>query len=466
MSRKIIKIIVVIIIIFTIIFGALFFVSGKKGTGNPIADIKSGAITFRDFSPFNPPAPTTPDTTSDGTTPVTPGNTPTTTPDGKYLEPKVRKVTDFAVSGFTYFEKERPIIPIIPDNTTVPETTTSATATSTTPPVPTPTQPSPLPGGGKEGVEKVTAIRYLEKSNAHIYDLFTDQKDAVIISNTTIPKIHEALFSPDGASVILRYLNETGVIQSYSATVPPPPADDILGSLKGVFLPEEILWLDMSPDGTKIFSLSSFDGGIVGDLSGVAGDKKIELIKSPFSEWLPSFVNSKTVTLTTKASSNIPGYLYSLNTGTKKMSRILGNIPGLTALMSPDEKHVLYAQTTASSITLSMYDTGTHETKDIGQNTLPEKCVWSKKGTTAYCAIPELWPNGTYPDDWYQGSVSFSDNIWQINIVGSIFSLTQITTSADLGGESIDAVNLVLDQNEHHLGLINKKDGTLWSIKL
>ncbi len=442
MSRTLIILIAIVLLL----TGAIFIVSGTKGTGNPVQDIQSGAITFRDFSPFNPPTPIPPIETPTDNTPVnTDGSTPNTTPDQTYNPPKVRKITNFAVAGFTYFEKERPLPPVVAEE----ETET-----------PTATPPAPL-------TEKVTTIRYLQKSNAHIYDLFMDRAESTKLANTTIPKIHEALFSPDGKFVILRYLNDTtGAIQSYSATVPPPSEDEFLGDLKGTFLPENLWQITMSPDGTKIFSLASFDNGVIGDTSGLIGDKKTEIFKSPFTEWLPKWISAKTITLTSKASSNIPGYLYKIDVGTKKFIRVFGNIPGLTTLMSPDEKSVLYASVTGTSITTSLYIVESRESKPIGLNTLPEKCVWAKNGKTIYCAVPVSWPNGTYPDSWYQGTVSLSDSIWEISLAGSVFSLNQLTTSADLSGEEIDAANLKLDATGKYLGFINRKDGTLWSIKL
>jgi len=472
MSRRKATTIIVIIIILVIITGALFFMSNKKGTGNPVADIQSGTISFRDFSPFNKPLPATENPAP--TASIAPVVTLAQTPEngGAFTEPKVRKVTDFAVAGFTYFEKERPISSstALGEDSGGGNSATATTATSTPSASPTP-NPSPVGAGKKTPpaptTEKVTALRYLQKQNAHIYDVFTDQKDAVQISDTTIPKIHDALFSPDGKSVILRYLNDaTNAIETYSATVPAEPINNIFGDLKGIFLPEDIWWLSLSPDGTKMFALSSFGGGVVGDVSGLSGDKKVQVFSSAFNEWIPNWASKNTVTLATKASSNIHGYLYAVNTATKKTSRIMGNISGLTALMSPDEKHVLYAETTATAITMSIYDAGTHASKAVGLNTLPEKCVWSSGGLRAYCAVPKSWPDGSYPDSWYQGTVSFSDDIWEIDISGSLFSLTQLTQGADLSSESVDATHLKLDSAEHHLGFINKKDGTLWSIKL
>ena len=80
------------------------------------------------------------------------------------------------------------------------------------------------------------------------------------------------------------------------------------------------------------------------------------------------------------------------------------------------------------------------------------------------CAVPSSLPSGEYPDDWYQGLVGFSDDIWKIDTatgsVSELFSLKNYTT------ESIDAVRLFTDPTEAFLFFINKRDGALWALKL
>jgi hypothetical protein len=76
-----------------------------------------------------------------------------------------------------------------------------------------------------------------------------------------------------------------------------------------------------------------------------------------------------------------------------------------------------------------------------------------------------LLENGLYPDDWYRGEVSFSDQIWKINLNdGSTNMLIDPILIPD--GEDIDATNLALDANEDYLFFINKKDSFLWELGL
>ena len=68
---------------------------------------------------------------------------------------------------------------------------------------------------------------------------------------------------------------------------------------------------------------------------------------------------------------------------------------------------------------------------------------------------------GTLPDDWYQGAVSFSDRIWRVSLDGRIAAL--IVDPKTVGDVDIDAVNLTIDARADVLVFTNKKDGSLWS---
>ena len=71
---------------------------------------------------------------------------------------------------------------------------------------------------------------------------------------------------------------------------------------------------------------------------------------------------------------------------------------------------------------------------------------------------------GNFPDDWYQGLFSFSDNLYKVNTSTGTTSLI-----ADMNAtysQNLDIVNPALSANEKYFIFKNKTDGTLWSIKL
>ena len=73
--------------------------------------------------------------------------------------------------------------------------------------------------------------------------------------------------------------------------------------------------------------------------------------------------------------------------------------------------------------------------------------------------MPDNFPQGDYPDDWYQGLISFKDSIWQKN-----FSTGE--TNILINETNADVINPFLTKDENYLIFTNKTDNTLWSLKL
>ena len=81
-----------------------------------------------------------------------------------------------------------------------------------------------------------------------------------------------------------------------------------------------------------------------------------------------------------------------------------------------------------------------------------------------YCGIPVEIPSAVYPDTWYQGLVSFSDNLWSIDTAdGTTDLLVQLPGEAK---QTIDVIEPKLSPSENLLIFINKNDLTLWSFEL
>ena len=73
---------------------------------------------------------------------------------------------------------------------------------------------------------------------------------------------------------------------------------------------------------------------------------------------------------------------------------------------------MLYSASGQTGITFSLLDETSGRRSPIRLTTLPEKCVWTKDGERFYCGVPRVIPQGTYPDVWYQGVISFEDEVW------------------------------------------------------
>jgi len=304
-------------------------------------------------------------------------------------------------------------------------------------------------------------IRYIERETGHIFETSVGSFTRERLTNTTIPRVYEALWSRDGESVILRYLGEDDkTIQSFSGKIAAPEEGSVSGegSLEGIFLGAQIKDLDFF--GSQIFSLIETGGGSIGVVSDPDDANKNQVFSSPLKEWLVEWPERNTVTLTTKPSSGAPGYLYFLDIGDESLERVLGGILNLTTLTSLDLSKVLYS----TSGSLRVLDRASGDSISLSLNTLPEKCVWGKiNSSVIYCGIPKSLPAGL-PETWYQGIISLSDDIWKINT--DTGQTDVLVRPVDEYGVEIDLVKPSLDEEELYLLFLNKKDSSLWSLKI
>lgn len=308
-------------------------------------------------------------------------------------------------------------------------------------------------------------VRFIDRGTGNVYDVGTDTDGESRVSNTTIPKIQEALWSKNGAKVIARYIGDNAdSIKTYGAVITKSP-DQSEGSLQGSYLTDNIQSVTANPDQNKIFYLLRHSGGSTGIMSDFDGNRKIQLLDSPLQELLPSWPTNSLVALATKPATGVPGFLFLLNTKTGELTEAIAKIPGLTALVNPNGSKVLYSEIGTKGFFLKVYGFKNGSAVYIAVATLPEKCVWSKNTTDiAYCAVPGFIPDGNYPDDWYKGLVSFSDEIWKINTETGAGELLQKLNDATPQG--IDGVALMLSPDEDYLFFTNKKDYHLWSLRL
>ena len=455
-KRNFILLIIIIVIAIIALFGYFYF---NQGNNTPGED-NTGTNFISQFNPFsknttNPPTNTTPPIDISGNDELNPTSIDITV--------KLKKISSMPIAGFIVFSKERlkDVPVVVPEavpatDSTIPPTTTTKKTTKPTPPQ----------------TEFMPALRYVDRATGNIYQTFADKIEEKQFSTTIIPKVYEAFFGNKGQSVVMRYLkSDAKTIITFVGTLPKEVfGGDTAGGneIKGTFLPENIKDLSLSSDSNNIFYMflsgNNLGDGVIGTTFNLLNVKKIQVFDSPFTEWLSSFPNNKMITFTTKPSSQIPGYMYTMDPSNKNYNfhKMLGGINGLTTLISPNGKLVLYSN---DNLSLNIYHTDTKVSDTLGVKTLAEKCVWNKTSDVVYCGVPKSIENSQYPDSWYQGEVSFGDQIWKINIKTG--NTTMIADPVTInGGEDIDSTKLALDDGENYLFFVNKKDSFLWELGL
>ncbi|MBI5045591.1 MAG: hypothetical protein HZC14_01125 [Candidatus Niyogibacteria bacterium] len=292
--------------------------------------------------------------------------------------------------------------------------------------------------------------RYIEKSTGHVYEISGDGSDRVRVSNTTIPKIWSAEWSPKGDKAVLGIFDDAG-IKYFSAIFNGT-------STEGVFLPDNANFGSYAPNQDKILYATTLNDKTTLITANASNTKQDKLYIAPPAEFLLDWPATDTVSLLTRPSGAVSGFLYNLDIKTKALEKIVGDIKGLDALWSIKGDKILISAggTSLSSRVVSL----TGETLAEGRKTLAEKCAWSaSKENILYCAIPTQIPNGNYPDDWFKGKASFQDYILKIDL------LTQDITLI-LARSTFDIQKMLIGQDDKYLYFIDKNDGTLWGLNM
>lgn len=415
--KKLTFIITVIVLLFFLfrLFQSLLF---PNQTDRNNTTPTSGSAFFPIGSSITPKG--TPNTASGNTTPTISTNDSLTTPSSSAPLPVFRKLTERAIAGYTIL------------------------------------------GSGTS-----TRARYTDTETGNVFDVGIGDSSPQRITNTTLVRIHDSTFSADGSFVLNRFEdNGTILTQSYKIPIGVSGKTAVLEpSLFSLYAQQVVA----APTGNSLFYLLKNNlGNGLGSIGSFNTRNGPIFFQSPIFEWNVRWPIDTTLTLESKPSAKAPGYFYTLDAKTGVTTRVLGDTLGLSGLLSSKGTTVLYSDAEGGNgLETRIFDIKNNSSETFPRVTLPEKCVWSKKQPAlVFCAIPRAIASGfTYPDDWYKGLVSFSDDIWVFNSQNGDFGQAWNPTKVG-AGEVIDATDLTLDSTETYLFFKNKINGTLWTVQV
>lgn len=300
------------------------------------------------------------------------------------------------------------------------------------------------------------AVRYIDRQSGNMYEYAAATNSSTRLTNHTVPGVEEASWLPDGSAAYLRFIS-TGAEEHINTYELPADGSD------GSFLVEDLSQV-IPQSVSSVFTLAPNSSGSIGYVERPDGTSPATLFSSLLSS-LTVKSSAGVMVAFTKPSANLEGYGFLVNQKTGAFTSVLGPLKGLSMLPSPSGTRILESYIDAGgTLRLAFYDMTNHATTILPLSTITEKCVWASDDVTVYCAAPTSIPTATLPDDWYQGTVSFTDRIWKID-----FTARVATLAADLPTlvrVPIDATALTIDRNESTLVFMNKSDDTLWAYSL
>lgn len=302
----------------------------------------------------------------------------------------------------------------------------------------------------------VVSVQYVDRESGNVFSYRPQTKVLTRINNKTLPGIQSASWLADGSAAFVRYLSGTdfSTINTYALAA--------TSSSSGFFLAQNLADISVSP--TRILTLASGVNGSSASLARLDGSKPAEVFTTPLTAVRASFLGPDQYLVFSKPSSALAGSAY-LVSGNGYFSTLAGPLSGLVALASPSGKWLLVSYVINNAMRTELVEVATHTTTTLPVSTIADKCVWAIDDSAVYCGVPQDPPSGyAYPDDWYQGVVSFSDRIWKINIASRYAQLVLDFSQAKSG--NLDATALALDAGNTTLVFVNKSDGSLWSYSL
>lgn len=231
----------------------------------------------------------------------------------------------------------------------------------------------------------------------------------------------------------------------------------------GKKFPDKTTQITTSPNKTSFFYLLEREDGVegfVGNPNNISGSR---VFHSPVKDWLVEWVSTDTLTLTTKPSGYVSGHMYTLNPQNGSLSHPLREIMGLTSKTNTNSSITLYNDNNRG-VSLWTYNQRTKKMEQFTDlKTLTDKCAW--KNTVEFvCSVPENIVTGIYPDNWYQGKVSFNDKIF-VKINSETKKQELFMKPSELNNELsgyFDAHNLYFAKENDLFFFIDKKTGHLW----
>lgn len=297
-----------------------------------------------------------------------------------------------------------------------------------------------------------TILLFTDKITGYIYGHTLETGNTFQVTNTIIPGVHDSYFFDNGKRVIIRYVDQDkNAVVALIATLPPVQEGSEALPLQEVqYLTGEVMSVAVNQEkGSASYVVATNEGSAVYTISPRG---PVLIASSPFREWVLSN-GGDSLYVTSKPSAYIEGATFSLPSFEPESS-------GRTGLMTNPSSDGTFLHSMWSKNGLVTFFSKGGGIGIAPFTTLASKCSWGT-GRALVCAIPRLLPKTTegLPDDWFQGRVLFSDDIYTIDTnTGEKYTLYTFTEKEG----DFDITNIAMDSTTHLLGFTKKQDGSLW----
>lgn len=301
-------------------------------------------------------------------------------------------------------------------------------------------------------------VKYHKNTAENLGHLFERKADGTSdekrLSNFTIPQILKVVWASDAKRAIVFYsLGEElrKLLVDYSNPQTP----------KTNFLPNSISDAVFSPNGASMAFINDLGDtkNIFTATSDFKNQKKVMDNAIPDLELM--WPTASTLSIKTKSSYAIPGFLYSVAVSSGVLTKIVEGF-GIDAVWNTDGSGVLYSSANSGGgmQNLKFYDIKSGKTQDLGLRTIAEKCAFLKtQKNLALCSAPKSINSSLkYPDDWWKGKIVFQDDFFAVDVVKG--------TASGFSQTFLDVVMPKSLPDDSFLLFQDRTTGEMWSLKL
>ena len=313
-----------------------------------------------------------------------------------------------------------------------------------------------------------TLARYIRQEDGHVFDLPLDVPGAVprVVSNVTIPGGMRAVWV-EGGNAVMQYL-DGNTVKSVYLGFPTSTSTDASVTLptKIRFLPDAIVDVAASPDGTSIAYMLKTSSGVDGYIAKADGTGSKKTFVLPLSQVLLSWPSPGNLLVQTKSAAGVPGMLFSVEIKSGSVTPLVYGA-GITATADRAFSKVVYQLVPDTGLRSSYaHDVKTGADRALSFDPYPEKCAWSPSAISiAFCATPLAYVPLNYLDLWHVGAASVADALFSFNVATGQTTIVATPGGAD-GGVQSDMLEIAVSLDGHYLSFTNKGSRTLWGVRL
>ncbi len=294
-------------------------------------------------------------------------------------------------------------------------------------------------------------VYYVERGTGHIFSIDLSSGEEKRISGTTIPLTTRSVITPDGSFVMMQ--SGSGNSAQFNLGYLSSTSDSITVSA----LKENIVSFTNTIDNTFLYAVQTNNSVIAKELNPKTEVTKV-LFTIPFREAIIVWGNSNKDTHLAypKASAQLEGFMYQITNN--KIERLPIDGYGLSA--TGNSAGIIYSEQEKNQYKTYLYNQENRVSLPTLPTIIPEKCAVLNIDHAIVCAGSYAAYSHTMPDTWYQGAVSFADDLFLTHIdTGITEQLISITKTTN---QNLDVTTLRISSDDERVYFINSHDKNLW----